>query len=99
VWLVHKGAATPEASDLALRRGLGGLCSIVGPFQAMALGGPRTFQSIAAQLFPEQACDVATGPPFDPIATRETFSRAPARPRRSWQDFWARIGTGKIGGG
>jgi 3-hydroxybutyryl-CoA dehydrogenase len=58
VSLVHKGVATPEGIDLALRRGLGRRWSVVGPFEAMALGGRRTFLAVASQVFPELACDV-----------------------------------------
>ena len=42
----------PETIDLILTRGLGRRWSLVGPFQAVALGGPATFAAVAEQLWP-----------------------------------------------
>jgi 3-hydroxybutyryl-CoA dehydrogenase len=50
---------TAEAIDLIMRKGLGRRWSIMGPFQTMVVGGPTTFEAVAAQLFPTLTCDLA----------------------------------------
>ncbi len=58
VALVQQGAAPPQTVDLILRRGLGRRWSLVGPFEAMALGGPATFATVAGLLWPKLAREV-----------------------------------------
>lgn len=58
VGLVASGQAAPETIDLIMRRGLGRRWSLVGPFQAMALGGPATFATVAQRLWPLLLDDV-----------------------------------------
>ncbi len=58
VSIVSQGITDAETVDLILRRGLGRRWSVIGPFETMALGGPRTFAAVARLLFPHLACDV-----------------------------------------
>ena len=57
---LHRDHGIPaEAIDMIMRKGLGRRWSIMGPFQTMAVGGPATFEAVAAQLFPTLTCDLA----------------------------------------
>jgi 3-hydroxyacyl-CoA dehydrogenase len=58
VGMVQAGEADAETIDLILTRGLGRRWSLVGPFQAVALGGPATFAAVAEQLWPRLHQDV-----------------------------------------
>jgi len=51
--LVEHYAVAPETIDIILKRGLGRRWSLLGPFEAAALGGAHTFATVAAGLFPE----------------------------------------------
>ena len=52
VWLVENGVASPETVDEVLRYGLGRRWRHVGLFESIALGGPATWQRVAANLLP-----------------------------------------------
>lgn len=58
VALVRRHGVAVETVDLIVRRGLGRRLSLVGPFEAMALGGAATFEAVAGLLFPELASDL-----------------------------------------
>ncbi len=58
VSIVRQGITDATTVDLILRRGLGRRWSIIGPFETMALGGPRTFATVAGILFPHLAGDL-----------------------------------------
>lgn len=53
--LVHERQVSPETIDVIMRKGLGRRWSLLGPFEAMALGGRDTFIAVARQLFPQIA--------------------------------------------
>lgn len=52
LWLVEHGVATPEAVDEVMRDGLARRWRMTGPFETVGLGGARTFDAIAENLFP-----------------------------------------------
>jgi len=52
LWLVEHGVATPETIDEVMRDGLARRWRLSGPFETVGLGGARTFDAIAANLFP-----------------------------------------------
>ena len=56
VWLVENGVATPETVDEIVRDGLARRWRYTGPFQTAALGGPDTFERVAANLWPLLSC-------------------------------------------
>ncbi len=58
VSIVREGITDAGTVDLILRRGLGRRWSIIGPFETMALGGPKTFATVARILFPYLARDL-----------------------------------------
>jgi 3-hydroxyacyl-CoA dehydrogenase len=58
VALAHRHGVPPATLDLAMRRGLGRRYSIVGPFEAMALGGRATFAAVLGRVGPHLAQDV-----------------------------------------
>ena len=58
VSIVRQGITDASTVDLILRRGLGRRWSIIGPFETMALGGPKTFATVARILFPHLAKDL-----------------------------------------
>lgn len=53
VRLATAGVADPATIDRIMRRGLARRWQLIGPFETMTLGGPRTFATIARLLFPE----------------------------------------------
>jgi 3-hydroxybutyryl-CoA dehydrogenase len=53
MWLVENGAASPETVDLVVREGLARRWRHIGPFEAVALGGPETWSRVGANLLPE----------------------------------------------
>ncbi len=53
MWLVEKGAASPETVDLVVREGLARRWRHIGPFEAVALGGTETWSRVGANLLPE----------------------------------------------
>lgn len=61
LWLVENGVASPETIDSVVRSGLGRRFRYTGPFEAIALGGARSWASIAGTLFP--LLSNATGAP------------------------------------
>ena len=77
--VTHQGVAA-STIDRVLEHGLARRWSIIGPFTAMALGGPETFAAVAKQLFPVLASEV------DPPRVRG--DRAAGEPR-------GREGTGR----
>lgn len=79
--LVAGGAVDAATLDRIVRDGLGRRWSLIGPFEAMALGGRETFLAIAAQLFPELATGTDTHDLESvPLADRDTLAgRAVAR--------------------
>jgi 3-hydroxybutyryl-CoA dehydrogenase len=52
LWIVGNEVATPETVDEIVRRGLARRWRLTGPFETVALGGPETFERVAANLFP-----------------------------------------------
>jgi len=58
VSIVSQGITDAKTVDLILRRGLGRRWSIIGPFETMALGGPKTFATVARILFPHLASEL-----------------------------------------
>jgi 3-hydroxybutyryl-CoA dehydrogenase len=52
LWLVEHGVATPETIDEVMRDGLARRWRLTGPFETVGLGGARTFEAIAENLFP-----------------------------------------------
>lgn len=52
LWLVESGVASPETIDEAMRDGLARRWRLTGPFETVGLGGARTFDAIAENLFP-----------------------------------------------
>ena len=56
IWLVEHGVATPATVDEVVRDGLARRWRFTGPFQTAALGGPDTFERIAANLWPNLSC-------------------------------------------
>jgi 3-hydroxybutyryl-CoA dehydrogenase len=52
LWLVENGVATPETIDEVMRDGLARRWRLTGPFETVGLGGARTFDAIAENLFP-----------------------------------------------
>ena len=52
VWLVENGVASPAVVDEIVRDGLARRWRYTGPFQTAALGGPATFERVAANLWP-----------------------------------------------
>jgi 3-hydroxybutyryl-CoA dehydrogenase len=52
LWLVEHGVATPETIDEVMRDGLARRWRLTGPFETVGLGGAKTFDAIAANLFP-----------------------------------------------
>jgi 3-hydroxybutyryl-CoA dehydrogenase len=63
LWLVEHGVATPEAIDEVMRDGLARRWRLTGPFETVGLGGARTFDAIAENLFPVLA-DATAGSGF-----------------------------------
>ena len=55
-WLVEQGVASPSTVDEVVRDGLARRWRFTGPFQTAALGGPETFERIAANLWPVLSC-------------------------------------------
>jgi len=51
-WLVDHGVATPQTIDEVMRDGLARRWRLTGPFETVGLGGAKTFDAIAANLFP-----------------------------------------------
>jgi len=51
-WLVEHGVATPQTIDEVMRDGLARRWRLTGPFETVGLGGAKTFDAIAANLFP-----------------------------------------------
>jgi 3-hydroxybutyryl-CoA dehydrogenase len=52
LWLLEAGVATPDAIDEVMRDGLARRWRLTGPLETVGLGGPATFDAIAANLFP-----------------------------------------------
>lgn len=52
LWLVENGVATPATIDEVMRDGLARRWRLTGPFETVGLGGARTFDAIAENLFP-----------------------------------------------
>jgi 3-hydroxybutyryl-CoA dehydrogenase len=52
LWLVENGVASSETIDEVMRDGLARRWRLTGPFETVGLGGARTFDAIAANLFP-----------------------------------------------
>ncbi len=52
LWLVDNGVASPETIDAVMRDGLARRWRLTGPFETVGLGGARTFDAIAENLFP-----------------------------------------------
>jgi 3-hydroxybutyryl-CoA dehydrogenase len=63
LWLVEHGVATPQAIDEVMRDGLARRWRLTGPFETVGLGGARTFDAIAENLFPVLA-DATAGSGF-----------------------------------
>jgi 3-hydroxybutyryl-CoA dehydrogenase len=56
VWIVEQGVASPETVDEIVRDGLARRWRYTGPFQTAALGGAKTFEQVAANLWPVLSC-------------------------------------------
>ena len=81
LWLVEHGVATPEAIDEVMRDGLARRWRLTGPFETVGLGGARTFDAIAANLFPLLS-DVASTSGFGPHVPADPRRLAQLRERR-----------------
>ena len=80
LWLVENGVATPETIDEVMRDGLARRWRLTGPFETVGLGGARTFDAIAENLFPVLSdaaggADFAAHVPSDEIFLRELRER------------------------
>jgi 3-hydroxybutyryl-CoA dehydrogenase len=64
LWLVEHGVATPQAIDEVMRDGLARRWRLTGPFETVGLGGARTFDAIAENLFPVLSDAAAAGSGF-----------------------------------
>lgn len=73
LWLVEHGVATPEAVDEVMRDGLARRWRMTGPFETVGLGGARTFDAIAENLFPVLS---------DATSTAGFAAHVPSDPRR-----------------
>jgi 3-hydroxybutyryl-CoA dehydrogenase len=60
-WLVEHGVATPQTIDEVMRDGLARRWRLTGPFETVGLGGAKTFDAIAANLFPLLSSATAGG--------------------------------------
>jgi len=63
LWLVEHGVATPQTIDEVMRDGLARRWRLTGPFETVGLGGAKTFDAIAENLFPVLS-DAKTGSSF-----------------------------------
>ena len=81
LWLVEHGVATPEAIDEVMRDGLARRWRLTGPFETVGLGGARTFDAIAANLFPLLS-DAASTSGFGPHVPSDPRRLAQLRERR-----------------
>jgi 3-hydroxyacyl-CoA dehydrogenase len=52
LWLVRNDVVAPEDVDEIVSAGLARRWGVIGPFATMALGGPATYERVAANLFP-----------------------------------------------
>jgi 3-hydroxybutyryl-CoA dehydrogenase len=81
LWLVEHGIATPETIDEVMRDGLARRWRLTGPFETVGLGGARTFDAIAANLFPLLSDAVSTSG-FGPHVPTDQRRLAQLRERR-----------------
>ncbi len=81
LWLVEHGVATPETIDEVMRDGLARRWRLTGPFETVGLGGARTFDAIAANLFPVLS-DAAATSGFAPHIPSDPQQLAALRERR-----------------
>lgn len=81
LWLVEHGIATPETIDEVMRDGLARRWRLTGPFETVGLGGARTFDAIAANLFPLLS-DAAATSGFGPHVPTDPRRLAQLRERR-----------------
>jgi 3-hydroxybutyryl-CoA dehydrogenase len=81
LWLVEHGIATPETIDEVMRDGLARRWRLTGPFETVGLGGARTFDAIAANLFPLLSDATATSG-FEPHIPSDPRLLAQLRERR-----------------
>jgi 3-hydroxybutyryl-CoA dehydrogenase len=61
LWLVRNGVVAPEDVDEIVSEGLARRWRLIGPFATMALGGPATYERVAANLFPVLGADHSAG--------------------------------------
>jgi 3-hydroxybutyryl-CoA dehydrogenase len=79
VWLVENGVASTDEVDEVLRHGLARRYRHVGLFQAIALGGPATWQRVGEQLLPHLSA-ASRLPPLEPLLPpRETLDEVKQR--------------------
>jgi 3-hydroxybutyryl-CoA dehydrogenase len=81
LWLVEHGIATPETIDEVMRDGLARRWRLTGPFETVGLGGARTFDAIAANLFPLLS-DATSTSGFEPHIPSDPRLLAQLRERR-----------------
>lgn len=81
LWLVEQGVATPETIDEVMRDGLARRWRLTGPFETVGLGGARTFDAIAENLFPVLS-DAKSGTGFAPHVPNDPAQLAALRERR-----------------
>ena len=81
LWLVERGVASPATIDEVMRDGLARRWCLTGPFETVGLGGARTFDAIAANLFPVLS-DVHSTSGFDPYVPDDPTLLAELRERR-----------------
>jgi 3-hydroxybutyryl-CoA dehydrogenase len=53
LWLVDEGVATPAVIDEVIRSGLARRYRHIGIFEAVTLGGPKTWEQVCRNLFPQ----------------------------------------------
>ncbi len=84
LWLVEHGVATPEAIDEVMRDGLARRWRLTGPFETVGLGGARTFDAIAENLFPALS-NASAGSGFAAYVPSDPDAHAALRERRDEQ--------------
>lgn len=80
-WLVEQGIATPATIDEVMRDGLARRWRLTGPFETVGLGGAKTFDAIAANLYPVLS-SATSGHGFDAHVPHDPAVLAKLRERR-----------------
>jgi 3-hydroxybutyryl-CoA dehydrogenase len=80
-WLVEQGIATPATIDEVMRDGLARRWRLTGPFETVGLGGAKTFDAIAANLYPGLS-SATSGHGFDAHVPHDPAVLAKLRERR-----------------